>query len=214
MWEIPDTIKGAVMNAIVKRTNKILFYCILICVACGFAGCNSKSIPGWGAKIVSWSNSYADRKSVPGIDEANVTYGLWEEGAALALWSDGDAGISGGHFDKARCNHRTVSDSMAAYLAKVKKAVHYDGNNVQCFTPDAKTGLVQIGSETYRLEDGSLFLVSTTGTKIRVRQLNLSAKLNLKPAGARTVDQITTEELQGLAKSDPDIKGFFTVAGN
>jgi hypothetical protein len=208
-----DTIKEAVMNSIAKKTNRILFFCILACVVCGLGGCKSKTLPGWGGKMISWSNSYADREKVPGIDESSVTFGLWGEGAALVLWSDGRAGVTGGHFDKARCDHYTVSDSMAAYLAKVKEAVHYTGISTMCFTPDAKTGLVQIGSETYRLEDGALFLVSDTGTKVRVKQLNLLAKLNLKPAGARTVDQITTEELQGLAKNDPDIRGFFTEAG-
>jgi hypothetical protein len=139
-----------------------------------------------------------------------VTFGLWGEGAALVLWSGGRPDVTCGHFDKARCDSYTISDNMAAYLAKVKEAVHYTGVNVSCFTPDAKTGLVQIGSETYRLEDGALFLVSDTG---KVKQLNLLAKLNLKPAGARTVNQITTEELQELAKSDPDIRGFFMEAG-
>lgn len=202
------------MNSIAKNTNRILFFCILACVVCGLGGCKSKTLPGWGGKIISWSDSYPDREKVPGIDESSVTFGLWGEGAALVLWSDGRAGVAGGHFDKARCDHYTVSDSMAAYLAKVKEAVHYTGISTMCFTPDAKTGLVQIGSETYRLEDGALFLVSDTGTKVRVKQLNLLAKLNLKPSGARTVDQITTEELQGLAKNDPDIKGFFAEAGN
>jgi hypothetical protein len=56
-----------------------------------------------------------------------------------------------------------------------------------------------------------LFLVSTTGPKPAVKQLQLS-KLNLKPEGNLSHDQITSERMQAVAKTDTDIRTFVTEA--
>jgi hypothetical protein len=79
---------------------------------------------------------------------------------------------------------------------------------VECRTSDGKTGKVKIGSEAYELADGAVFLVLKTSGKAKVQQLKLAA-LNLKPEGTLTPDQMTHEYLRELARTNPEIKGFF-----
>jgi len=89
---------------------------------------------------------------------------------------------------------------------------------VECYTPDGKTGKVSFIRQPsqsfqsdplgYDLAQGRLFLVSTEGAEPRVKQLPL-AKLNLKPDGTLSQREMTTEVLQGLAKTDPELRAFF-----
>ncbi|MEN6309674.1 MAG: hypothetical protein ABFD91_18155 [Anaerohalosphaeraceae bacterium] len=173
---------------------------VLLVMSCLFAGCEFRQSPARGAKNVSWSHSGMDHPAVPGIDSADVHIYVWNDGAAFVVWSDGAGGTHG-------TLPRQPGDpkGSARYQGKV-------GNQtVECLTTDGKTGKVKIGDTSYDLGDGPLFLVSTQGQNPRIKQFALS-KLNLKPDGALTVDQITIEQLEGVAKSDSDIRQFFIEA--
>ncbi len=80
-----------------------------------------------------------------------------------------------------------------------------------CYTPDGTTGKVAIGERTFDLAQGGLFLVSTCGSEVLVMQAQL-AKLNLKPVGMRTMEDMSEELLRRTAKSDTDIGAFFRKA--
>jgi len=73
---------------------------------------------------------------------------------------------------------------------------------------NGKAGTVKIGSEAYELANGAVFLVLKTDGKPKVQQLKLTA-LNLKPEGTLSPDQMTHEYLRGLARTSPEINGFF-----
>jgi len=177
-----------------------VLFAILLAVSFFFMGCEFRKSPTRGAKNLSWSHSGLDHPAVPGIDSADVHIYVWNEGAAFVVWSDG-AGGSHGTLPRQPGDPK----GSARYQGKV-------GNHtVECLTTDGKTGKVKIDDTSYDLSDGPLFLVSTQDQKPRIKQLALS-KLNLIPDGKLTSEQITLEHLEGIGKSDPDIRQFFIEA--
>lgn len=171
-----------------------LFLCCLI------MGCEHRQSPTRGAKNLSWSHSGLDHPAVPGIDSADVHIYVWNHGAAFVVWSDGAGGSHG---------------TLPRQPGDPKGSARYQGkvgsHTVECLTTDGKTGKVKIGDTSYDLGDGPLFLVSTQDQKPRIKQLALS-KLNLIPDGKLTSDQITLEHIEGIGKSDPDIRQYFLEA--
>lgn len=85
------------------------------------------------------------------------------------------------------------------------------GVAVTCQTADGKTGTVTIGTQSFDLEKGALFLVSRNGSDVALKQMKLS-KLNLQPEGALTLEQLTHGHFQKLAESDSDIREFWRTA--
>jgi len=69
---------------------------------------------------------------------------------------------------------------------------------------------VVIGESTFDLARGGLFLVSTGGGEVRVLQTQL-AKLDLKPAGTSSMEDMSEDRLRRTAKSDADIAAFFRM---
>lgn len=181
---------------------KLLYFLftILLTATCILGGCEYRQSPTRGAKNLSWSHSGLDHPAVPGIDSADVHIYVWNDGAAFVVWSDGAGGSHG---------------TLPRQPGDPKGSARYQGkvgsHTVECLTTDGKTGKVKIGDASYDLGDGPLFLVSTQDQKPRIKQLALS-KLNLMPDGKLTSDQITLEHLEGIGKSDADIRQFFIEA--
>jgi len=177
-----------------------VLFAILLAVSFFFMGCEFRKSPTRGAKNLSWSHSGLDHPAVPGIDSADVHIYVWNDGAAFVVWSDGAGGSHG---------------TLPRQPGDPKGSARYQGkvgsHTVECLTTDGKTGKVKIGDTSYDLGDGPLFLVSTQGQKPRIKQFALS-KLNLIPDGKLTSDQITLEHLEGIGKSDADIRQFFIEA--
>jgi hypothetical protein len=153
-------------------------------------GCGSNSPGGWGVRSVDWSQSTADKPTVPGIDHATVHIGLYANSPALVVWSDGQGGSFNASWDRTR------------------NAVHYEGTftsrggrkvAVHCYTGDGKTGPVTIGDQTFELGSGSLFLVASSGTKTVVKQL----RRDLSKLGS------DSQGFQANAMADAEIKAFF-----
>jgi hypothetical protein len=82
------------------------------------------------------------------------------------------------------------------------------GMHIEFQTGDEKYGPVKIGSESFDLANGALFLVSKRNAKPEVMQMNL-AKLNVMPLGTLTLAQATNEYFRALARTDPDINAFW-----
>jgi len=163
---------------------------ILLLFAALLAGCGSNSPGGWGVRSIDWSQSTADKPTVPGIDHADVRIGLYANSPVLVVWSDSQG-----------------SDFSASW-DRTRKAVHYEGAfrsrrgrnvAVHCYTSAGKTGPVTIGDETFELGNGSMFLVATSGTKTVVKQL----RRDLSKLGSES------EGFQANAMSDAEIKAFF-----
>jgi hypothetical protein len=68
-----------------------------------------------------------------------------------------------------------------------------------CRTKDGKSGPVQIHDATYDLANGGLFLVSTTGDEVRVKQLKRDMR-------SQKFDQ---ESLAAFGKGDAEVVEFF-----
>lgn len=175
-------------------------YCV-ICLAIlsmWGTGCGYRTTPARGVKHVTWSRSEGNKETVAGIDQADINIFTWNNGAAFVVWTDGTSTNRG-------TSPRQPSDPRGS--------ARYDGKigdmNIECVTPDGLTGKVKIGSESYDLADGRLFLVASKDGTPRICQMSL-AKLDLKPDGALTEEQITLEHLRELARTDADIRSFFT----
>lgn len=184
--------------------------CILVAVTCGFAGCRATVHGGFGAKNISWDHIDVGKTARPGIDRASVNIGAWGDGAAIVVWSDG----AGGSFGGSRMGHAPLEPGETRGGAKYEgRLASKEGRviHVRCYTPDGKTGTVRIGDESYELARGGLFLVSVSGAKPKVKQLEL-ARLDLKPAGSRTLHEINLQTLEDLAMTDPEIRAFFAEA--
>ena len=129
------------------------------------------------------------------IGNTNCTLLIWKEGLHMALWFDiADTATSGGSGN--------TSDPLYHERGTVSAA---DGRKVEWTvdTADGKSATFSIGAQTYDLARGTLFMVSTPGGKVGVRQVtydlaNLSA---------------TRESCNTLAESSPDVKSFIAAAG-
>lgn len=185
-------------------------FSILVILACGLAGCRATVPSAFGAREFSWGQEDPGRPSVLGVDKALVQFGVWGDGAAVAIWSDGKGGSFGGG----------GMGGAPLEPGETKRGVRYEGRiasqegrvvQVRCYTPDGKTGTVEIGGGTYDLSRGGLFLVALGAAEPKVKQLDL-ARLDLKPSGLRMLNEITRESLEELAKTDPEIRAFFAEA--
>jgi hypothetical protein len=75
-------------------------------------------------------------------------------------------------------------------------------------TTDEKFGPVNIGSDSFDLAKGALFLVAKHDAGFVVRQTDL-AKLDAIPDGKLNTAALTPEYFRQLAERDADIKAFW-----
>jgi hypothetical protein len=119
----------------------------------------------------------------------------WDQGAVyhlgtvFVIWTDGSAGGYGS-------SHTTRQSMKCQGNLRTR-----DGRTVefQCETPDRKTGQATVNVVTYDLKEGNLFLVTTEGDQIKVKQL----KRNLSDL------KFDRDSLQAFGKKDPDVAEFF-----
>lgn len=181
----------------------------LIALAWCLQGCGERGSKGFGNKEISWGTREPGKTPIQGIDEAEVDFGTWGEGAALAVWSDrgcslGASGMGG----------RELQPGEERKGVKYEGSIKGDGGStwrIECQTPDGKTGRFTIGDECFDLKGGALFLVSTRGPTPKVKQLRLAA-LKVAPEGEIPVTKVTVESLQAIARIEGDIRSFFTAA--
>jgi hypothetical protein len=167
------------------------FHAVLVALVC-VAGCAHKPHEqGLAERCFFWSSGAGVR--VPGIDERSVALITLKagppEGVPFAIWSDLPNGVGGSSEGTAR---------GASYRGHLSAA---DGRRVEFHakTRDGKSGSLTIAGVDYDLAKGRLFLVSTRADPPMVAQLAFD--LDRIPKGS--------EELQDLAKSNPQIRKFF-----
>jgi hypothetical protein len=159
----------------------------LICIA----GCGGHPTEYGVAKSeISWTKSATN--SVPGLDEASVTFITLKagppSGVPFVVWSDlptgtaghGEGSVRGAFYEG---YHRATGGRRVDFHAK---------------TTDGKAGSITIAGVDYDLAKGQLFLVSAQRDPVKVAQISFD--LNGFPK---------EDALQELAKSNPQIRGFF-----
>ncbi|NLH15415.1 MAG: hypothetical protein GX455_02440 [Phycisphaerae bacterium] len=175
--------------------NRLLV--MMAILSCWGVGCGFRHQPARGVKHISWSHSEGSNQGTAGIDNTAIDIFSWNDGAAFVIWSDGSS------------THRGTSPRQPS---DPRGSARYDGAigdmKIECVTLDGLTGTVKIGSNSFDLTRGRLFLVATQEGKPRIQQMSLS-KLDLKPDGNLTDEQVTLEHLRELAKTDADIREFF-----
>jgi hypothetical protein len=97
------------------------------------------------------------------LDRAEAGFATWGKDLVFVVLSDFDSGSSAGS-DTGKPGVPTVFYGSQGNL---------DGQHVKwkCVTADGKTGQITINAKEYDLAQGALFLVSSKGILIRVRQL-------------------------------------------
>ncbi len=173
------------------------FVVMMAILSCWVAGCGFRPQPARGVKHIIWSRSEAGKEHHPGIDDADINIFTWNDGAAFVVWTDGTSTSRG-------TSPRQPSDPRGS--------ARYDGKvgdlNIECVTLDGLTGKLKIGASSYELAQGRLFLVGAEETTPRICQMSLT-KLDLKPDGNQSDEQMTLEYLRALADTDPEIRAFF-----
>jgi hypothetical protein len=205
---------------IMKILRVFLLSCSAVWTACWLAGCDADAPRTLAGRHYAWTNAVPGTVPLPGLDQVHVGLAIWGDGAAFVVWSD------------ATKDGRVGATRMRGIPLKpgeTRKGGRYKGMfighhlvEVECYTPDGKTGKVSFALQPfqsflsdplwYDLAPGRLFLVSTEGAEPRVKQLPL-AKLNLKPDGTLSQQEMTKEILQRLANTDPEIRAFFGETG-
>lgn len=150
----------------------------------------------WGT---NWSEWDARKKAdaVPGLDFAWVAYWTWNDRLALAVWFDrGHSPQGKGYWGSGGRYEFHVDYSWMS----PKPDVRVPAVEVKCSTADGTTGTVTVGGEQYDLSNGPLFLVSTMGGTLRVKQLRRDL-----PASSLRGEPNAFEKL----KTDPEVVGFF-----
>ena len=176
------------MPTAIQETLVKTALCALICIA----GCGQRKPTEYGVarSEIGWTTSGTN--PVPGIDEASVTFITLKagppEGVPFVVWSDLPNGSSGSGDGSAR---------GASYEGRHSAT---DGRRVEfrAKTTDGKSGSITIAGVDYDLAMGSLFLVSTSDDPPKVAQISFD--LSGFPKG---------DALKELAKSNPQIRGFF-----
>lgn len=167
---------------------------VLLCIASAFSlsGCGPKQ-PSVGFKtFAQWSITithpkHPGKEGGPGISDALVSGGLWNNQPVFILWAPGGSPSPGaGSFDPLNPQLR--------YRGRFS-----NGTMCECDTTDGKTGTLRLADTNYSLADGAFFLVAVQGETLRVKQL----KRDL------TTLKDGEENFLELAKSDAEIRSFF-----
>jgi hypothetical protein len=172
--------------------------CAVLASSLFLFGCGGPSPPqGSGTGWVTWER-FQEINPKAGIDKAQANLGIWKSESdrlAFLILTDFVGASPSRSSGKGKGPEKYEGQQKAP-----------DGQQVewQCETTDGKTGKMTINGSTYELAKGALFLVSTQGGKVEVRQLQRDL-LKVKP------DQ---ESVEKLLKDDPDVGSFFTEKAN
>lgn len=129
------------------------------------------------------------------VDDTSATFGLWDGGSAVVVWSRIPAGDSGSG----------TTDSGAEY-----HGLHLapDGRQIEwkCTTDDGKTGSVTIDGKDYDLGTGRLFLAGVEGDETTVVQLDRDT--------SQLTDESLASTLEDWLENDDEVKAFFADEEN
>lgn len=127
------------------------------------------------------------------IGKTFVGFGKRGEGTVLLICCDLDDSEKGGGGGSGSSPHGLTFRGLAHSK---------DGRTVDwvCQTPDGKSGAVRINGQHFKLEEGSLFLVTTRGGQTQIEQHRRDL-MSVAP---------DDENLERFTKEDPDVKQFIS----
>jgi hypothetical protein len=186
---------------------------------CGLAvviGCSTKALPPPASPgprcdngYTSWSVS-SKGDQVRGIDVGMVEWGLWNDDVLFAVWIDkpGGVGESAGHIGSFGRNVVPGKTEGGAWKATYEVRVESPTANFECKTTDGKTGTVILnGGQSFDLAAGRLFLLSTAGGSVKVKQLNREG-LTGKPGAIADAPECYVK-----LRDDAELRAFYTKGG-
>jgi hypothetical protein len=158
------------------RTAQLAFLAVLATAA--IAACASSSTPPGANKYLG------------SFEQGGYLFLRWQEGLEVMIWHD-VAGSAVAH------SAGSTDDRVYAERGSARSA---DGRGFEweVQTTDGKTGQMRIGNNRYDLSAGAVFIVTTRGDTMDVRQLD-------RDLSAVPLDQVG---ILAFAEKDPDLTAF------
>jgi len=192
-----------------------IFFCL---THCGCARKAPSSAPAsLGAKVdgKTWLTPFATNKFW-GLDQGGSVQFQPMDGGSLLFWSD-TAACSGRSFSQRRSDAPvTVTQGDCTFFYHAADFPNGLASDKQVkvayeITGEVHSGQVTVDDKRYDLANGSLFLVSGLGGKLRVKQLNRDLS---KLRETLTNPKFDSATLIAFGKNDPEIKPFFSQTAN
>jgi len=151
---------------------------LAVLVATGMTACTGNSTPPGANKYLG------------SFEQGGYLFLRWQEGLEVMIWHD-VAGSAMAH------SAGSTEDRVCAERGSARSA---DGRGFEweLQTTDGKTGQMRIGNDSYDLSAGAVFIVTTRGDTMDVRQLN-------RDLSAVPLDQVG---ILAFAEKDPDLTAF------
>lgn len=181
-------------------------FILLAELALGLAGCRDSGREGASLGICGPISYSAGPK--PGVEQGTAALGVDSRSSNVifAVWvGEGGGGSIRVRNVPARTPGTLLRDhELDALLADVP---------VSFQTTDEEFGPVKIGSDSFDLAKGTLFLVAKRDARFVVQQMDL-AKLDAIPDGKLNAAALTPEYFRQLAERDADIMAFWGGSTN
>ncbi|MBL8816631.1 MAG: hypothetical protein JNL58_11420 [Planctomyces sp.] len=186
--------------------NMLTRVSLLLTFLTSLAGCGA---PGAGVGVSShgWSFSDSDKPMIPGIDEAQVTFGTVGEEPVITFWSDCQCNFSGSG----------TGNSKTQFIANFETDSGKSFKGTMEITKDQKS-VIQIAGKKFDSSQGTTFLISTRDSDTpRIQQLNLAIPhIHPKPPNTPLSAQSPvpdspdiSQQLREFAAKTPEISEFF-----
>jgi hypothetical protein len=199
------------------KHSRAVFGVVALCGLADLAGCTSKALPPPPAPgprfdngYTSWAADSSKADQVRGIDFGMVEWALWNDDVVFAVWVDkpGAIGASGGHVGSFGRNITPAKTEGGGWQVSYQVLVESPAAVVECKTTDGKTGTVTVNrGQSYDLAAGRLFLLSTAGGSVKLKQLSREG-LTGKPGAVGNPPEVYVK-----LRDDADIRAFYAKGG-
>ena len=170
------------MNKTIKMTSRLAALALMvILIVAAATACTGRSTPPGANKYLG------------SFEQGGYLFLRWQEGLEVMIWHD-IAGSAVAH------SAGSTEDRVYAERGSAQSA---DGRSFEweLQTTDGKMGQVRIGSSSYDLAAGTLFIVTTSGGTTDVRQFD-------RDLSAVPLDH---DGILAFAEKDPDLAAFLNA---
>ena len=203
------------MKALSRWCNSNSVLCIAVPIALCMAGCDSEGrnpLPqprtphpiNAPSGTIAWP-SWAKDNPQPGVDHA-AAYACWDDHVVYVIWTDFDTSRGG-----------TSGPTMDGVYRASLTAESGTQVDCECKTTDGVSGTLDIrvdskpiSNDSYDLEKGNVFLISTRGSAPEVTQLSR----DIFDKAVEDANEDVKSRLRELSVTDAKVKEFLTMGSN
>jgi hypothetical protein len=195
-----------VMTTRQQIVHMLTRFTFLLTFLASLAGCGGPG-PGVGVSSHGWSFSDSEKPMVPGIDEAQVTFGTVGGKTVITFWSDCQCNFSGSG----------IGNSKAQFMASFQP----EGGKSFKGTMEiagSQTSVIQIADQKFDPAKGTTFLISTQDSDSpRIQQLSIEIPYMSPTSSTTPLSALSpapdssdiSRQLRAFGAESPEISGFF-----